>query len=375
MSGPAIGDEGMDDEADTGRPVVGAAGYAIRREAASPIAIDYLAMAYLVVTGGLAVLSGTAVGLRLALAHLVAVGLVLALAHRPVPTRRLPAFFRVAYPLAAMPLLYLELATLNQLQFLGYFDPVVQGWEAALFGSQLSVDASRWIPSLWVSELMHMGYFSYYFIVPGAAIAVFMGREVAGLERLAFTVSLAFLVCYTCFAVFPVAGPRYEFPPIDGPQVNGVFFALVHRILEGGSSKGTAFPSSHVAAAVAAWLATRQESPLAFRIVAPFAATLLLGTVYGRFHYGVDAAAGLLVAWCCHRAAPWLIGRLGAAGAPRDGRTGRETEGLGGASLVTADASPAAADASPAAADASPAAADASPAARANPEDAPGNPA
>jgi membrane-associated phospholipid phosphatase len=205
----------------------------------------------------------------------------------------------------------MELATLNQLLFPGYFDPAVQVWEEALFGVQLSVKASDWIPYRWVSEVLHFGYVSYYLIVPTALIAAWRAAGREGLERAAFTTALAFFLCYLCFAVFPVAGPRYDFAKITGPPSDGYVFGIVHTILESGSSKGTAFPSSHVGATVSAWLSGGAVNPRAFWILAPFAVSLTLGTVYGRFHYGIDMAAGLVFALTAFFAAPPLIRRLG----------------------------------------------------------------
>jgi membrane-associated phospholipid phosphatase len=70
----------------------------------------------------------------------------------------------------------------------------------------------------------------------------------------------------------------------------------VHGILDGGAAWGTAFPSSHVAAsvtaAVSAWWSWRGLGS----VLLPASLLLTLGTVYGGFHYAVDAMAGALVA-------------------------------------------------------------------------------
>jgi membrane-associated phospholipid phosphatase len=285
----------------------------------APLAIDLLLVAYLAASGLLALASWSRTGAVLGALHAAGIVVVLLVARIPVPRRTVPAFFRVVYPVALTPVLYLELARLDQLLFSGYFDTAVQRWEAAIFGVQLSVAASEWIPSLAVSEVLHFGYVSYYLIVPTALILAWRAGGPRGLQQAAFSTALAFFVCYLCFAVFPVAGPRYDFPRIDGPPSRGVIFALVHQILEGGSSKGTAFPSSHVAATVSAWLGAARVNRKALWILAPFAVSLTLGTVYGRFHYGVDASAGLLVAFIAVWAAPHLIRVLGAAAPPHAG--------------------------------------------------------
>lgn len=284
----------------------------LRALAATPHSrpVDLLAAAYLAASGGIAALSMTATGWKIAGLHVVALGLVHLLGRIPVPAHRFGAFLRIAWPVAVTPLLYLELATLNQLLFPGYFDAAVQAWEQALFGVQLSIVMSDWYDALWFSETLHLGYISYYLVVPIALIGgLYLGGE-DGLERVAFTTALAFFICYLCFAVFPVAGPRYEFARIVGPQTDGRVFGLVHSILESGSAKGTAFPSSHVAATVSAWLAAGQVNRRLGWILAPLAVSLTIGTVYGRFHYGIDAAAGLIVALLAVWWAPRLMARL-----------------------------------------------------------------
>ena len=275
-----------------------------------PLAVDYLTLAYLAATGLVALTSLSGMGLGIALVHVVVMGLIWWAAALPLPAHRLALFFRLFYPVALTPLLYLELAPLNQVHVTGYFDATMMEWEQSLFGTQLAMDFGEWYNRLWFSEVLHLGYFSYYFIVPGAAATAFLLKGPRALERASFTIALAFFVCYVCFSVFPVAGPRYDFPKLVGDAANGKMFWLVHSILESGSSKGTAFPSSHVAATLAAWFATGRESKRVFWIMAPFAVSLTLATVYGRFHYGIDATAGLVVAISAYLGTPWLMRRL-----------------------------------------------------------------
>lgn len=300
---------------------------------------DRLLAAYLAATGLLAAATLTGRGAALAAAHAVAAAVLLRAAASgsgDAPgtdvrergggggpswpgarlRRRAGRFFRVFLPVAVTPLLYSELELLNQLVSPGYLDPAVQGWEAAVFGQQISLTAARRFGSLWLSEALHFGYVSYYLVVPGAAVAVYRNRGEAGLARMSVTVGLAFFVCYLCFAVFPVAGPRYEFARIAGPQSDGLFFSAVHTVLEAGSSKGTAFPSSHVAAAAAALLACWRDARRWFWAFLVPVALLTAGTVYGRFHYGVDAAAGLAVALAAYASAPALARRLAGGGGP-----------------------------------------------------------
>jgi membrane-associated phospholipid phosphatase len=107
---------------------------------------------------------------------------------------------------------------------------------------------------------------------------------------------VAFYACYALFLVFPVAGPRYSFPEPQGVAKEVLPAVLARLLLERGAAWGTAFPSSHVAAALVATV----SAGLAWRglglVLLPLAVALSLGTVYGQFHYAVDALAGAFVA-------------------------------------------------------------------------------
>lgn len=283
------------------------------------LAVDRLLAAYLAITGLLALVSLRPAGLLAGGAHLGSAALVLRLGRAGLPGRGWARFLRAAYPVLLTPLLYAELAFLNQLLVEGYRDGWVQAWEAAAFGVQPSLEAARRFGSFWLSELLHVGYFAYYPIVPLALVGLFLGRGAADLHAAAFQTALAFFVCYVVFVAVPVAGPRYAFPPLSGPPAEGAVYGLVHTVLEGGSSKGTAFPSSHVAASWAAVLACWRSDRRWFWLLAPAALALAIGTVYGRFHYALDAVAGAGVGWAAHLVAPRLLPRMG-AWPPADGR-------------------------------------------------------
>jgi len=54
-------------------------------------------------------------------------------------------------------------------------------------------------------------------------------------------------------------------------------------------------PSSHVAVALVVLVYARRHHRLLYYLLSPLVASLLISTVYGRFHYISDVVAGLLV--------------------------------------------------------------------------------
>lgn len=182
-------------------------------------------------------------------------------------------------------------------------DRVIQSWEAALFGGQPSYDWIRGAPSVFWSQILHLAYFSYYFIVLLGPVILWVRGLRPQARDVLFRCMLAFVICYAIFILYPVAGPYYAFPQPEGP-VREVWSAkLVYWLLESGSSLGAAFPSSHVAATVAVTLSVWPHERGLGLVFAPLALLLTIGTVYCQMHYAVDAIAGLLLG-----VGAWAIG-------------------------------------------------------------------
>lgn len=215
---------------------------------------------------------------------------------RPAQHPSLRGFFRDAYPLLFIAFLYWELRYLALLFSAGYNDPLILRLEEALFGSQLAMTLSQYFPYVWLSELMHFFYASYWFLLPVALVGLYLRGRLSGFRELVFAELVVYFGCYLVFIFFPVAGPHYQFPVIGGQLSDGFLYELVHRVLEDGGSKGAAFPSSHVAVACAILLVSWRHDRLVATVLAPFVIGLTISTVYGRFHYGIDALAGVLTA-------------------------------------------------------------------------------
>ena len=200
---------------------------------------------------------------------------------------------REIYPLLLLVPLYSSLDLLNGIGQITVHDQLIRRWEEWLFGAQVSriwwqEHGSR----LW-SIVFHASYFSYYVIIPLPLAWFGVTGDLASLRRSVLIIFSTFLACYVCFLLVPVAGPYYEFPrPAAWFTANGPAH-LVYATLATGSSYGAAFPSSHVAATVAAaisgWMGSRKLGVL---LAVP---TLLLtiGVVYCQMHYAVDALAGV----------------------------------------------------------------------------------
>jgi membrane-associated phospholipid phosphatase len=200
---------------------------------------------------------------------------------------------RDVYPILLLPVLYAALDLLSGGGRVAVHDQTVQHWEALLFGGQPSRDWWRHAPSRFWSTLLHGAYCSYYAIIVVPALVLLRRPDRGPLRRFVLAVMATFLICYVGFIFFPVAGPYYEFPRPSGSFVDNPMARLVYAMLAGGSSYGAAFPSSHVAASVAATIAGWSASRRLGVVLLVLTALLTVAVVYCQMHYAVDALAGL----------------------------------------------------------------------------------
>jgi len=106
------------------------------------------------------------------------------------------------------------------------------------------------------------------------------------------------LGAYALFPYFPSEPPRTVFAGADLPHIVTVIRLFNLWIVGGYGIHSSVFPSAHVSSAFsAAWglLATIPERPWIGWVMAGYATSVAIATMYGRYHYGVDALAGLAV--------------------------------------------------------------------------------
>jgi len=290
--------------------------------------VDYATQAYIALVGLLILLfhnSTVPDWPGLLSAHVVGLGLVhwLIQAHAKRKSAPLLDFLRHFYPVLLYTAFFIETGSLNRMFFKDYLDPMVALWEQGLFGCQPSVLFMQKLPWLAVSELFYASYFSYYIMIVGVGIALFL-RDRQQFFHYVSVVSFLFYVCYLIYIVLPVIGSRVFFYQVDSyvlPEATqqlavtsaypkavqaGVFFHLMRWIYRVFEAPGAALPSSHVAVALCTvsfsfrYLRRIRYAHLAVALL------LCLSTIYCRYHYVVDVLAGLVAAAVLIPTGNWL---------------------------------------------------------------------
>ena len=202
---------------------------------------------------------------------------------------------REVYPLLLVILFYGALDLVSGHGAITTHEKTVQRWELAVFGSQVSRTWWEQHPSQFWSTFLHAVYASYYLVIAAGPILFLVRGDQANLRRTVTAISATYGLCFLVFLLYPVAGPNYEFPRPSPEFLDNPPARLVYSLLQRGSSYGAAFPSSHVAAAITAALATfRGDKKLGSILLVP-ATILPVAVVYTQMHYGMDAIAGVIV--------------------------------------------------------------------------------
>ena len=224
---------------------------------------------------------------------------------------------RIAYLLTMLGTWYPDTYAINS-QF-SSLDHVFASLEQQLFGFQPSLLFSQAYSSRVVSELMYIGYFSYYLFFVVTLGIVFV-KQFRNVERVAFMIFAGFYLCYVIYLLMPVTGPQYYYLAVGMDEIahgnfpdvghyfkdhmealtspgwsGGVFYSLVQWAHQAGERPTAAFPSSHVAIATLVMLITTKLRMWRWLIIlaVPFV-FLCLSTVYIYAHYAIDAIAGLI---------------------------------------------------------------------------------
>lgn len=294
--------------------------------------IDYITQGYIVLVGLIILFLHNATvpyWELLVFAHCLCAGLVhwLICAQAARPNQKLLNFFRHFYPILLYTGFYRETGALNQIVYTGYLDPFFIRLEEQLFGLQPSIAFMQWLPYRWAGELFYAAYFSYYVMITGIGIALYVKNRGQFFHYVSI-VSFVFYVCYLTYIFTPVIGPRLFYRPIAGYQLppevtpnpippipqavqSAVFYKIMAVIYDIFESPGAAFPSSHIAIAlVTLYFSLKYLRPIRHAHLATVV-LLSLSTVYGHYHYVVDVIGGAATALVLVPVGNALYARLG----------------------------------------------------------------
>ncbi len=236
--------------------------------------------------------------------------------YRMLPCR-LTRFARIVVQLALLGWWYPDTYEINRM--LPNLDHVFASVEQSVFGCQPALLFHKAMPWHFFSELMDMGYASYYPMIAVVVFFYFLFRY-SEFERAAFVVLTSFFIYYVVFILVPVTGPTFYYKAVGLGEIargsfpnvhdyfnyyqdclpspgytDGIFYQMVESAKAAGERPTAAFPSSHVGVStVLMLLAWHTRNRRLLYCLLPFYILLCFATVYIQAHYAIDALAGLV---------------------------------------------------------------------------------
>ncbi len=173
------------------------------------------------------------------------------------------------------------------------------GWQAidrallGRYGLRTAIEAAGWPVPLYL-EMCYVLVYATGFIMLGV---VYAERRRDAVDRVLSLYLIGTLLAYALFPFFPSDPPRLLFHEF-GPGITTPVRTLNLWLVNGGGIHSSVFPSAHVSAAFSAAFALLlflPERRWVGCVMLWYASSVAIATVYGRYHYVVDAVAGVAV--------------------------------------------------------------------------------
>ncbi len=263
-----------------------------------PRVTEWILAAYFAYTGTLAIiLSGLDYGLRIrvAVASLAALGILHCMgrfprAWFPGPTRNL-------LPIGGVLLAYRQIGWFARPQEGRLLEQAWVRWDQLIlaeWGLTGVIDATGAL----LPALMEFCYLLTYAVGPAGLLILAACGCIGRADRYLALYAGSAVAAYALYPYFPSEPPRTIFPGELASEVDTVFRRINWWILGHGGIHTSVFPSGHVSSAFGSafgLLLSLPERRMFGASMTVLAAAIAVATVYGRYHYAVDAVAGLAV--------------------------------------------------------------------------------
>ncbi len=175
--------------------------------------------------------------------------------------------------------------------------------DRAIFGGDPTVLLEPFATPL-LLDVLTLCYVLYYFHPIIMGVLVWRDERRAGatpahkgtspFHAYVFTMVLAFYASYVGYFFVPAIGPRFTVTH-GGPLPRGTISRVIDETLNKlERNKRNCFPSGHTMITVAVLVEAARRSKKTFLGFLPFALGLFVATVFCRYHYFIDVAAGLV---------------------------------------------------------------------------------
>ena len=240
--------------------------------------------------------------------HVLGVGLLLYEVLRPNPTAWI---FRHWYPLLYVACCYKEMALF--IHAIRHTD--ADQWLASLVHAVWHAYPTVWLERIASPGLTEFLQIVYTLFVPAVLLIAFLlwqKKRYKEFQYYAFLIAVGYLVSYVGYLIVPARGPRFLLKDLQHAPLQGLWlFQTMQGALDRlESAHYDCFPSGHTELTILAWWSSQKLTNSLFLPYFAYTLSIIFATVYLRYHYTIDIAAGVMVAILLIVAAPSVYQHL-----------------------------------------------------------------
>ncbi len=213
------------------------------------------------------------------------------------PVNRYWNTLRLWNPLIIIPLNFTELHYLVHTVHPTDFDPLLIRLDHALFGVHPAVWLERiqWPP---LTEYFQLVYSTFYFIPIVLALLLLRKKRMMHLDFFVFIIVYGFYLSYIGYFLVPALGPRFSLHHLQTKPLTGLWLTPIirHTLDTLENIQRDAFPSGHTEMTALTMYYAYHYHKKYFYVLGIVGTSLILSTVYLRYHYVADVLGGLLLA-------------------------------------------------------------------------------
>jgi membrane-associated phospholipid phosphatase len=150
----------------------------------------------------------------------------------------------------------------------------------------------------WLTEYLQIIYSSFYFLPIILAWLLYRRNRFEEFDIFALVVTYGFFLSYIGYFITPAIGPRFTMDYLQTQPLTGLFFTgFIRQTLDTlENTQRDAFPSGHTMLTILTMFYAAKYHKKYFYVLLLIGPSMILATVYLRYHYVIDVIAGALYA-------------------------------------------------------------------------------
>jgi membrane-associated phospholipid phosphatase len=178
------------------------------------------------------------------------------------------------------------------------FDQLLIKIDYAIFGVH---------PTLWLEQFSHpvlieylqIVYATFYFLPVVLVIILCRRKEQDNVNYFVYIIVLGFYLSYMTYFLVPAIGPRFTLDHLQMNPVTGLWAtqAIIDTLNFLEDIQRDAFPSGHTEMTILTMIYAWKFSRKYFWVLSIIGSSMIISTVFLRYHYVIDVVAGALLAY------------------------------------------------------------------------------